>query len=390
MHDPSREKLRVMVIYGTRPEAIKLAPVVHRLIESPQVELVQLSTGQHSEMLEQVTDYFAIQPDIRLDVMRPNQSLSGLTARLLEQLDAAVEQAAPSMLVVQGDTTTALVGSLVAFYRRLPLVHVEAGLRTGDLQAPWPEELNRRITSLVTTIHCAPTTRAAENLLREGISPSAIHVTGNTVVDALLWTIERERHRSREWLAEYPMAARPMVLITAHRRESFGQGMQQICRAIARLADRFPEMGFVYPVHLNPHVQRPVKALLGSLPNVHLVPPASYPAFVWLMDRSRLVLSDSGGVQEEAPSLGKPVIVMRDTTERQEAVEAGAVELVGTDTGRIVETVARVLTDGRTYRRMQVATNPFGDGRAAQRIVEIMLASAEIGSRKGSGAEAAR
>ncbi len=352
-----------------------MAPVVQACQDrSDDIEPVVCLTGQHKEMLQQVTDYFQIDADVDLKLMQPNQSLSELTARCIRGLDEVVEQQQPHCLVAQGDTTTVMAASLVAFYRRIPLVHVEAGLRTGNLQAPWPEELNRRITSLVATLHCAPTERAAENLLAEKTDPEHVHVTGNTVIDALLWAVDRERAKDAHWRERYAfLKNRPMVLITGHRRENFGQGFQDICRAIRELAARFPAVEFVYPVHLNPNVQQPVSETLGDLANVHLVPPAPYPEFVWLMDRSKLILTDSGGVQEEAPSLRKPILVMRETTERPEAMDAGAVELVGTDRAVIVDRVTTLLEDPVEYARRQIDENPYGDGRAADRIVDLML-----------------
>jgi UDP-N-acetylglucosamine 2-epimerase len=368
-------KLRPLLIFGTRPEAIKMVPVVRECLRrGDAVEPWICLTGQHREMLAQVTEYFGIVPDEDLELMRPNQSLAELTARCVERLDGVAARERPDRIVVQGDTTTAMAASLVAFYRRIPLVHVEAGLRTGDLSAPWPEELNRRITSLVAALHCAPTARAAAALRAEGHPPHSIHVTGNTVIDALLATLEKERGNSSVWTRRYALLAdRRMILITGHRRESFGQGFENICCAIATLADRFADCEFVYPVHLNPQVQQPVRRVLGSRRNVHLIDPTAYPEFVWLMDRSTLILTDSGGVQEEAPTLRKPVIVMRDTTERPEAMEAGAARLVGTSVERIVDGVDLLLTDPGAYAACQIDHNPYGDGHAAERIVELML-----------------
>lgn len=352
-----------------------MAPVVKACQErSEAIAPIVCLTGQHREMLAQVTDYFGIQADLDLELMQPNQTLAELTARCLQGLDGALARYEPHCVVAQGDTTTVMAAALTAFYRRVPMVHVEAGLRTGNLQAPWPEEMNRRVASLVTSLHCAPTSGAAHNLLSEGISASQVHVTGNTVIDALLWTVSRERGHAEHWQARHAaLGDRRMVLITGHRRENFGEGFRHICQAIARLAERFPAVEFVYPVHLNPQVQEPVHRILGGLPNVQLLPPAAYPEFVWLMDRSSLLLTDSGGVQEEGPSLHKPILVMRDTTERPEALDAGAVELVGTDEERIVSSVTRLLTDEQEYARRQIAVNPYGDGQAAQRIVELML-----------------
>ena len=369
------KKLRVLLTFGTRPEAIKMAPVVHECRQhDDRIETVVCVTGQHRQMLDQVTEYFGVSVDRDLELMTPNQTLAEVTSRCLMGLDAVLAEYRPDCMVAQGDTTTVMAAALAAFYRRIPLVHVEAGLRTGDLQAPWPEELNRRIASLATTLHCAPTTRSAENLLREAIPTESVHVTGNTVIDALLWAVTRERKRDRPWREKYAMLGdRRMVLVTGHRRENFGDGMEQMCSAILILAKRFPEVEFVYPVHLNPRVREPVNRLLASQNNIHLCEPAPYPEFVWLMDRSSLILTDSGGVQEEAPSLRKPVLVMRETTERPEALDAGAVELVGTDVFRIVDRTSLLLRDKAAYSLRQIDRSPYGDGHAAARIVNLML-----------------
>jgi len=355
-----------------------MAPVVREChAQAATIEPVVCFTGQHREMLAQVADYFGLQADVDLELMQPDQSLSSLTARCLEGIDGTIKRFAPDCVVAQGDTTSVMMAAMAAFYHQLPFVHVEAGLRTGDLYSPWPEEFNRRVAGLVTAVHCAPTQAAAENLAREGVDHWRVHVTGNTVIDALLWTLHRERLRSDHWRARYPLlAAQQMVLITGHRRENFGDKFASICRAIAELATAFPDVDFVYPVHLNPNVQEPVQRLLGGLANVHLVQPASYPEFVWLMDQSYLILTDSGGVQEEAPSLKKPVLVMRDTTERPEAVRAGAVELVGASQQKIVASVTKLLTDAAEHARRQVDTNPYGDGQAAHRIVDLLASEA--------------
>jgi len=368
--------LRPLLVFGTRPEAIKMAPVVHACRDHADVAPVVCLTGQHREMLAQVNDYFGVTGDVDLELMTANQTLASLTARCITGLDKTIERIRPDCVVAQGDTTTVMAASVVAFYRRTPFVHVEAGLRTGDLYQPWPEEFNRRVTSLVTGLHCAPTPRAADNLLAEGCAAHAVHVTGNTVIDALMYAVERERARAQTYEASAelkPIVGKRMVLITGHRRENFGGGFERICDAIAELADRFPEVAFVYPVHLNPNVQGPVNMRLGGRGNVLLLAPKPYPEFVWLMDRATLILTDSGGVQEEAPSLRKPVLVMRETTERPEAVDAGAVELVGTDTARIVSQVSLLLTDEAEYARRQIEENPYGDGKAASRIVSLML-----------------
>ena len=365
-------RTRVLIVYGTRPEAIKLAPVIKELqSRRDEFDVIQCSTGQHREMLEQVTSYFDMRPDFSLDVMRPNQSLGGLTSRLFDQIDHIVKTANPDCIIAQGDTTSVMVSSVTAFYRKIPFVHVEAGLRTGRMDSPFPEEFNRRVAGLVTELHCAPTQRAADALLKEDVPKNKIRVTGNTVVDALLWAADKERKQTAHWVDQFPFAQQgKMVLITAHRRESFGEGFQNICQAIADLASEYSDTQFVYPVHLNPNVQKPVHAILGGFENVHLIEPQAYPAFVWLMDQSHLILTDSGGIQEEAPSLKKPVIVMRETSERMEAVDQGAVELVGTDHDRIVERVSRLLSDEQAYKSMQHDTNPYGDGHASERIAD--------------------
>lgn len=367
--------LRALLVFGTRPEAIKLAPVIEACRSRPdQIEPIVCLTGQHREMLAQVIDYFQIEPDISLNLMQPNQSLAGLTARCIESVDEVLVRVQPRCVVVQGDTTTVMATALSAFYRRVPVVHVEAGLRTGNLLAPWPEEMNRRVADLVTALYCAPTPRAAETLLAEGAPPQQVHITGNTVIDALVKTLQQERSRSAYWQARYAVLGdRPLVLITGHRRESFGQGLANICQAIAQLAKEFSGYVFLYPVHLNPNVQEPVRRLLSGIANLYLTPPVAYPEFVWLMDRSRLILTDSGGIQEEAPTLRKPVLVMRETTERPEAVESGAARVVGSCVETIVEHTRRLLLDPQEYAACQIDHNPYGDGQAAQRIVSLML-----------------
>lgn len=375
---------RVLVLMGTRPEAIKLAPVVAALHAAPDFEPLTVNTGQHLELIDQVIERFAITIDRNLGVMRPNQGLAGLTARLVEGIDTAIEDLRPQFVLAQGDTTTVLAAALAAFYRRVPLGHVEAGLRTGDLAAPFPEEANRRLASVLAAMHFAPTQLAAQNLLREGVDPDRVLVTGNTVIDALHAELERQKTeagRADPWrrvaaaaAAVSPrgadLGARPLVLVTGHRRENFGAGFQNICDALAELADRFADHDFVYPVHLNPNVQQVVHARLGGRGNVLLIPPQPYSEFVALLDRCRIVLTDSGGVQEEAPGLGKPVLVMRDTTERPEGIDAGVVRLVGTDQAKIVAEASRLLTDPAAYDAMARAANPYGDGHAAPRIVE--------------------
>ena len=364
---------------GTRPEAVKLAPVVAALRGSSDFRCTVVATGQHKEMFTQVAETFGFAVDANLDVMRPNQTLAGLTARLMEGIDSFLGSAQPDMALVQGDTTTVLVASLACFYRRIPIGHVEAGLRTGNIWSPFPEEVNRRLATPLVTLHFAPTAAAREALLRELVPEDTISVTGNTVIDALRIEVATQardatlRARIDEELSQLlgaEWAARPMVLITGHRRENFGDGIEQICLAIATLAESFPDYRFVYPVHLNPNVLLHVNRLLGGLPNVALIPPQGYRNFVALMARCRLVLTDSGGVQEEAPSLGKPVLVMRDTTERPEGVAAGTALLTGPNASPIVAHATRLLTDEAAYRSMATARNPYGDGYAAERIVE--------------------
>lgn len=371
-------KRSVLVFMGTRPEAVKLAPVVSALRAADDFNCTVVATGQHKEMFRQVADTFGIAVDADLDVMRPNQSLAGLTARLLNGIDEWLDSAKPDMALVQGDTTTVLAASLACFYRRIPIGHVEAGLRTGNIWSPFPEEANRKLAAPLVALHFAPTDAARTALLREGVANETISVTGNTVIDAL--RIEVARQASDQQLRASidtelgqslgaDWTKWPTVLITGHRRENFGDGIEQICRAIAVLAARFPDHRFVYPVHLNPNVLTHVNRLLGGLSNVQLIAPQNYRNFVALMARCRLVLTDSGGVQEEAPSLGKPVLVMRDTTERPEGVAAGTAKLVGPKADAIVEHASRLLKDDAAYRAMATARNPYGDGYAADRIV---------------------
>lgn len=370
---------KILIVIGTRPEAIKLAPVLAALQRSPGAAAVEVCvTRQHSELLDAVLELFAIRPAFDLALMKPNQTLAELTARALLALDGVYESFKPDLVIVQGDTTTALAASLSAFYRKIPVAHVEAGLRTADLMAPWPEELNRRLTGMVASIHFAPTERARQNLLREGVAPGRIHVTGNTAVDAILGIGKRLQAEpglraklDRDFGFLNP--GRRLILVTGHRRESFGGGFERICTALARLSRR-SDAEIAYPVHLNPNVRGPVFAILGGLDNVHLIEPVDYLAFSYLMMRSYIIISDSGGVQEEAPSLAKPVLVMRDVTERQEAVDAGVVKLVGTDVERIVSEAGRLLDDAAAYASMARGVNPFGDGHAAERIARILTA----------------
>jgi UDP-N-acetylglucosamine 2-epimerase (non-hydrolysing) len=370
-------RLRVLTVFGTRPEAIKMAPVVQAMVESPRLESTVCVTAQHRAMLDQVLDLFGIEPDFDLDVMRPEQDLTDVTVAVLTGLREVLRDVRPDRVLVHGDTTTTLAASLAAFYARVPAGHVEAGLRTGDPQSPWPEETNRRLAGGLADLHFAPTPRAARNLEGEGVDASRIHVTGNTVIDALLDAVARldaDPARAAEVDRRLPTLdpGRRLVLVTAHRRESFGEGLERICRALARLADR-DDVEIVFPVHPNPNVRAPVRRLLGATPGVHLIEPLDYLPFVRLMARSHLIITDSGGIQEEAPSLGKPVLVLREVTERPEALEAGTVRLVGTDAGRIEAEAGRLLDDAGAYRAMTRAHNPYGDGRAAHRILKGLL-----------------
>jgi len=367
----------ILTIAGTRPEAIKLAPVILELRKRPDdFRALVCSTGQHREMLTQSFASFGIAPDIELDVMEPGQSLAGVTARLFGAIDEVLELEQPDWVLIQGDTVTVLVASLCCYFRRINIGHIEAGLRSGDIWAPFPEEVNRRVTTLVTQLHFAPTDAAADNLRTEGVAEESIRVTGNTVIDSLLWTAEKARVEPPELPAEVEAAVRDdrkMVLITGHRRENFGQGMENVCQAIAELASAYPNVLFFYPVHLNPQVQGPVNRILGSLNNVALSAPLPYVEFVRVMDLSHLILTDSGGIQEEAPSLSKPVLVTRDVTERPEGISAGTSKLVGTDRARIVEEVSRLLDDRNAYEGMAFAPSVYGDGQAAKRIVEALV-----------------
>ena len=365
----------ITIVFGTRPEAIKLAPLARRLKESSGFDCRFCSTGQHRQMLNQALSVFGVAPDCALDVMRPDQSLAALTARLVEALDAHLADQPCELVIVQGDTTTALCAALAAFYRHIPVAHVEAGLRSGDRTAPFPEEFNRSAIARIADWHFAPTDRAADALVAEGIAADRVFMTGNTGIDALLEAAPKARTEVRDipdlseavWRGDGPLA-----LITGHRRENFGAPFLAICRAIRRLAERFPQTAFVYPVHLNPQARRPVFDLLGDVPNIHLLAPLGYLEFVALMDRARVILTDSGGVQEEAPALGKPVVVMREKTERPEGVEAGVAVLAGADTDRIVDAVSALLTDPAHYDAMSRAVHPYGDGHACERIVDIL------------------
>lgn len=370
---------KVMMVFGTRPEAIKMAPLARVLREWPEMALNICSTGQHREMLEQVLTAFGLTVDEDLQVMAQDQTLNGLSQQLLSQLDSAYERNEPDIVLVHGDTTTSFIAALAAFNRQIPIAHVEAGLRTGNLKSPWPEEANRRLTGVIADLHFPPTNKARDNLLREGVPLEQIKVTGNTVIDALLWM--REHLHKSQWhpAPDSPLAAlfsdrqharQRMVLITGHRRENFGPGFERICLALAELALRYPDVQFVYPVHLNPQVQQAVYPLLSNKDNILLLPPQDYRHFVWLMDRAYLILTDSGGIQEEAPALGKPLLVLRKVTERPSVLEGGTVKLVGTQTERIVKQTSQLLDDPETYKHMSRVFTPYGDGHASEKIAE--------------------
>lgn len=360
----------IMVTIGTRPEAIKMAPVVKALRKNPQVETILISTGQHREMLEQALAIFGLKPDENLDVMQPKQTLASTTAAILAGLEKIFAQRKPDRVVVHGDTLTTFVTSLAAFYHQIPVAHVEAGLRTGNMKAPWPEEGNRRLTAVMTDLHFAPTETAKRNLLQENIRAEQIFVTGNTVIDALLETATKLDVAKYE--LKYANLRKPIVLVTGHRRENFGDGIINLCDALAELSEK-QNVDVIYPVHLNPNIKGPVHERLGEAKSVHLVEPVDYEEFVYLMKRSKLILTDSGGIQEEAPSLGKPVLVMREATERPEAIEAGTAKLVGTNRQTITAEATKLLTDEAAYEKMSKARNPYGDGKAAERIAETLI-----------------
>lgn len=373
--------MKILTIFGTRPEAIKLVPVVRALLKYPdRFHSLVCVTAQHREMLDQVLHIFEIQPDYDLNIMKPRQDLHGLTSEILLKLKDLLEEVKPDLILVQGDTTTTFTASLAAYYGKIRIGHVEAGLRTYNKYSPFPEEANRRLTSVIADYHFPPTERAKLNLLKEGVPPERVFVTGNTVIDALLWMVDRQsslenQRRMKDFLKgalRIPVENGRLVLVTAHRRESFGQGFENICRALREIASRNPDVNIVYPVHLNPNVREPVQRIIGSIDRIHLIEPLEYEPFVYLMNRSYMILTDSGGIQEEAPSLGRPVLVMREVTERPEAVDAGTAKLVGTRADRIVDETQRLLDDAEEYRRRASIQNPYGDGRAAERIVEIL------------------
>lgn len=372
-------KRKVLSVFGTRPEAIKMAPVIKELCKYPEkFDSRVCVTAQHRQMLDRVLNIFNIKPEYDLDIMKPGQSLTDVTCNVLQGLAPLLADFQPDVVLVHGDTTTTMAASLAAYYQQIAVGHVEAGLRTGNIYSPWPEEMNRRLAGAIAWYHFAPTDRAAQNLLREGIAEEAIMVTGNTVIDALLGVANQIRHNAvlQHQMAEYFSFLDPdkrLILVTGHRRESFGEGFEHICRALKEICHKHSDVEIIYPVHLNPNVREPVKRILGDVRGVYLVDPQDYLPFVYLMDRSHLIITDSGGVQEEAPSLGKPVLVTRNTTERPEAVDAGTVKLVGTDTGKIVSEASKLLYDQTAYGVMSRAHNPYGDGKAGVRIVKALM-----------------
>lgn len=377
---------KILLVFGTRPEAIKMAPLVHELKKHPDLfETKVCVTGQHREMLDQVLDLFQIVPDVDLNIMKSGQDLYDVTSRVLVGMREVLKDLKPDVVLVHGDTTTSMAAALAAFYQQIPVGHVEAGLRTGDIYSPWPEEMNRLMTGRIATYHFAPTPLSKQNLLKENVNAEHIVVTGNTVIDALHWVVNKihsERglqNTLRQSILDYGYdtnrlaKGKRLVLITGHRRENFGDGFLNICHAIRSLSQRYPEVDFVYPVHLNPNVRKPVMEILGDgSENVFLIDPLQYLPFVYLMEQSYLILTDSGGIQEEAPGLGKPVLVMRNTTERPEAVEAGTVLLVGADREKIEKGVSQLLDDDNLYGKMSEAVNPYGDGLACERIVNYL------------------
>lgn len=374
--------MKVLTVIGTRPEAIKMAPVILRLAGQPNVDSRVCITAQHREMLDQVLSHFAISADYDLDVMRAAQGLTYVTSAVTQRLEPILGDFKPDWVLVQGDTTTTFSAALAAFYHRVRVAHVEAGLRTGDMYSPWPEEMNRKLTSQLASLHFPPTPGARSNLLHDGVAERDIEVTGNTVIDALLFTrdrLSRNPARQRLTAAKFPFLdpERRLILVTGHRRENFDGGLARVFGALASLAQR-SDVQIVLPVHLNPNVQQPAKAILDKTPNVHLIPPAPYEEFVFLMEKSHFIITDSGGVQEEAPSLGKPVLVTRENTERPEAVDAGTVHLIGTDPTKLTDYACRLLDSPQFYRNMAEATNPYGDGFAAERIVRRLASSTPL------------
>ncbi|PKH93347.1 UDP-N-acetylglucosamine 2-epimerase (non-hydrolyzing) [Pseudoalteromonas sp. 78C3] len=369
--------MKVLTVFGTRPEAIKMAPLVHALAADERFESRCCVTAQHREMLDQVLELFKILPNYDLNLMKAGQTLPEITSRILLELTPVLKEFKPDVVLVHGDTATTFAASFAAYYEQIAVGHVEAGLRTGNIYSPWPEEGNRKLTGSLTKLHFAPTETSKTNLLKENYTSENIFVTGNTVIDALLLVkqqIENDTDLSNTLASQFPMLDenKKLILVTGHRRESFGGGFERICEALAQTAKAHPDCQILYPVHLNPNVQEPVKRILKDVDNVHLIEPQQYLPFVYLMNRSHIILTDSGGIQEEAPSLGKPVLVMRDTTERPEAVDAGTVKLVGTDIAKITSALNELLTNDGSYKTMSRAHNPYGDGKACQRICDIL------------------
>lgn len=371
-------KKKVLLVFGTRPEAIKMAPLALQLKQQEDCfETKVCVTGQHRQMLDQVLELFNLSPDFDLNLMKPGQTLSDITSGVLKGLEQVFTEWMPDVVLVHGDTATTFAASLAAYYHKISVGHVEAGLRTGDIYSPWPEEANRKLTGALTTYHFAPTQSSYNNLIKENIDPKNITITGNTVIDALL-TVKEKVESDQEIISQFKQQFdfldpnKKLILVTGHRRENFGQGFLNICSALANIAKQHPEVQIVYPVHLNPNVQKPVNDLLSNISNIHLIAPQDYLPFVYLMNRSYLILTDSGGIQEEAPALGKPVLVMRDTTERPEAVEAGTVKLVGTDAALIQQSVVELLKNTELYETMAAAHNPYGDGTACKQIIEAL------------------
>ncbi len=374
--------LKVLSVFGTRPEAIKMAPLALALQADSRFESRICVTGQHREMLDQVLALFKLSPDFDLGVMRPGQDLTDVTVAILAGLKSVFLNYKPDVVLVHGDTSTTLAASLAAYYQKIPVAHVEAGLRTGNIYLPWPEEGNRKLVAALASMHFSPTDAARQNLLSEGVSCANIVVTGNTVIDGLLKVVaalSNDSSLKQQLNKQFSFldSQRRIILVTGHRRESFGRGFENICQALYEVADIFPDVDIVYPVHLNPNVREPVNRLLAGIDNIHLIEPLDYLPFVYLMSRSYLILTDSGGIQEEAPSLGKPVLVMRDVTERPEAVAAGTVRLVGADTSAIVSNLRALLTDQAAYQSMAYAHNPYGDGEACARIIDSLSAMAK-------------
>lgn len=369
--------MKVLTVFGTRPEAIKMAPLVHALAKDERFEAKVCVTAQHREMLDQVLSLFKITPDYDLNLMKAGQTLPEVTSRILLELTPVLKEFKPDVVLVHGDTATTFAASLATYYEQIAVGHVEAGLRTGNIYSPWPEEGNRKLTGALTKYHFAPTENSKQNLLNENYASVNIHVTGNTVIDALLLVkaqIESDTVLTDSLAAQFPMldSSKKLILVTGHRRESFGGGFERICEALAQTAKAHPDVQILYPVHLNPNVQEPVNRILSDVNNVHLIEPQQYLPFVYLMNKAHIILTDSGGIQEEAPSLGKPVLVMRDTTERPEAVDAGTVKLVGTDVLKITTALNELLTNDLAYSEMSRAHNPYGDGKACQRICDIL------------------